>query len=90
MRFPDQATIYRSTGPDEYANPASDPEVASSASSRAFFVTADLIIFPADVVVSRRDRIRCRGRLLVADEVEEIRSPAKTVIWTVRVKEVPE
>lgn len=90
MRFPDQTTISRSTGPDEYANPASDPDVAEDTELLGFLVTPELLLLPAEAVIAPRDRVRCRGRLYVAREVTEVRSPAKTVIWTVRVEEIPE
>lgn len=90
MRFPDAVTISRSTGPDEYANPASDPAVAEDVTIDGFLVTPELLLLPAEAVISKRDRVRCRGKLYVAREVDEVRSPAKTVIWTVRVERVPE
>ena len=89
MRFPDSVTIRRSTGPDEYANPASDPGAVAETSTVGFWVTEDSILLPPDTVFARRDRIVCRGRLLEVAEAEEVRSPAKTVLWIANVKEVP-
>ena len=89
MRFPDSVTLTPRRISDAYGNPGKAYAAPDPVQLRGFLVKEDLLLLPASADLAEGDRLETRGRTFEAVEVEEVRSPAKTVLWTVTVKEVP-
>lgn len=90
MRFPDPVVITRRSAADEYGNAGGGYGAPDADPVNGFLVKPDLLLLPAAVVPpDPRDRLEVHGELLEAVDVEEVRSPARTVLWTVTVKEAP-
>lgn len=97
MRFPDEVTITTAASTDEYGNPGESFEGASSSTTPGFFVSSNqpgdlanlLLLLPASAAIAPGARVAGRGKRYRAVEVDEVRSPSKTVLWTVRLMELP-
>lgn len=89
MNLPDSVTILQARRRDEYANPGGSFEDPARAAVKGFLVKPDTLLLPPTAVLRKGDRLETRGRLYEALEVVEVRSPAKTVLWTATVKEIP-
>ncbi len=89
MRFPDTVKILRDVQADEYGNPRKSRTGAASTTLQGFLVTDERLLLPPAAQVARGDRVEARSRIFLVGNVDEIRSPAKTVLWSVTVKEIP-
>ena len=89
VRFPDDVVIDYPRLEDEYGNPGSDSDGATSSASKGFLVPDTLLLLPAGAVIPDRDGVTVRGRLYSVDEVSEVRSPAATKLWTATVRRLP-
>lgn len=88
MRFPDPVVIVHPNDVDEYGNPAHSFDTPQRTNAAGFLVTEELILLPASAVVTEGDRLEARGRTFEALDVDEVRSPAKTVLWTVKLRRI--
>jgi hypothetical protein len=88
MRFPDAVEILKPSGVDGYGNPGRsfvDPQVVQVS---GFEVRRDtLLLLPATSGIEEGDRVRLRGKTFAATPTE-IRSPSRTVLFTVELEEV--
>jgi hypothetical protein len=88
MRFPDDVEILKPRGADGYGNPGhsfQDPEVVPV---KGFEIQRDQTLFlPATSGIAEGDRVRLRGKTFRAVPTE-IRSPSRTVVYTVALEEV--
>ncbi|MEU4568667.1 hypothetical protein [Micromonospora sp. NPDC023956] len=86
MRYPDEVTVLRPAGADEYGNPGTSwaaPEEILAVG----FLTGDECLMPPDADVQKGDRLRVGGRLYdVQGEPDVIRSPSRSVLTLVKVK----
>lgn len=88
MRFPDDVEILKPSGPDHYGNPGRSWASPTVVPVSGFEVKRnETLLLPADCGIEEGDRVRTRGKTF-ATELQEIRSPSRTVLWNVTLKEV--
>lgn len=88
MRFPDAVEILKPSGSDAYGNPGNSFEDPTIVAVQGFEVRrGELLLLPANSGIEEGDRVRLRGKTFAA-EPTEVRSPSRTVVYTVDLKEV--
>lgn len=88
MRFPDAVEILKPSGADHYGNPGRSWTTPVVSAVQGFEVKrGEILLLPADCGIEEGDRVRTRGKTF-ATVLQEIRSPSRTVLWNVTLKEV--
>lgn len=88
MRFPDDVEILKPSGSDHYGNPGRSWASPIVSNVNGFEVKRDeTLLLPADSGIEEGDRVRLRGKTFET-EPQEVRSPSRTVLFNVTLKEV--
>lgn len=88
MRFPDPVTVHSPTGVDEYGNPGGFATSTDTATA-GFLVLPDTLLLPGDVEVEKGDRVTVGSTVYTVSDALPARSPARRVLWRLKVAEVP-
>ena len=86
MKYPDEVTVLRATGADEYGNPGASWSSPTEKRERGF-LQGSTCFMPPDADVRAGDRLRVAGRTYAVDGEPQIaRSPSRPVLTRVAVK----
>lgn len=87
MQFPDAVTILRAQGEDEYGNPDASFYAPLEIPARGFHYEPGSMLMPAVTDIQEGDRVKVGDQVYRA-EPTAIRSPAKRVMWSLKLTEV--
>lgn len=90
VRFPDDVTILRTAGPDEYGNPSAAGWSAAAPVKGAVLGTASLFL-PAAVDIRPLDRVSVHGGLYAVKGAPiPLGPPGTRVMWAVTLERLPD
>lgn len=87
MNYPDDVTVLRPAGVDEYGNAAHSFDVVTEIPTKGFLAKPDLLLLPPAADVRAGDRVRVNGATYAA-KATPLRSPTKRMGWALEVEEV--